>query len=246
MQTRKVVPQLEAHIINACNLTCEWCSHYSNFRQPAEVCSARSLEEEWRPWSRVISPARFIVLGGEPTLNRELTAIMQLACQLWSFSVIELVTNGHRLEHFHDLIPLLRHRGLINLSLHKRESSQQLVDKLEPFKRGGVRTRVFQPGVSWVRFYEDVNDPKPFDDRDPAASWSVCPSRHCHVLRDGKLWKCPPVAFHHTIGLKWEHFNSYEPCSIDDDLDAWFDLKHEMCCSHCPASLQTVPLGENL
>src|SRR5580698_5236680 len=84
---------IEVHLSHTCNLSCESCSHYSDFH----FAGALSLEvaEDWyRSWSPRVQPDRFTLLGGEPTLNRDLVPHVRLARRYWPRAQIRIVSNG--------------------------------------------------------------------------------------------------------------------------------------------------------
>ena len=85
--------RLEIHAAHACNLTCESCSHFSNGGHKA-ILSPEDAEEWMKLWNTRIEPKTFRILGGEPTLNPNLTELIYLTRPCWPSSKITLVTNG--------------------------------------------------------------------------------------------------------------------------------------------------------
>ena len=65
------LPQLEVHIAHGCNYGCKSCSHFSQFHHQGML--RRDTAYEWyKMWADRINPGRLSLLGGEPTLNKEL------------------------------------------------------------------------------------------------------------------------------------------------------------------------------
>src|SRR5277367_3247989 len=72
------IGNLEIHAWHGCNLGCESCSHYSPLGMqdgPTLVQCAQWIDA----WSNRLRPAVFSILGGEPTLNRDLVRIVEHA-----------------------------------------------------------------------------------------------------------------------------------------------------------------------
>ena len=91
---------LDLHITENCNLTCESCSDFNNHG----FTSMLSLEdgERWMSlWNKRIQPKKFIILGGEPTLHKDLIPFLELARHMWPNSEVVLTTNGFFI-HQHD------------------------------------------------------------------------------------------------------------------------------------------------
>ncbi len=88
------LPALEYHLAHGCNLSCQQCSHYSNFRLAGKLPTLADAESEYLQWSHRLKPTRFALLGGEPLLNPAILEHIQLARQHWYDSELMLVTNG--------------------------------------------------------------------------------------------------------------------------------------------------------
>ena len=82
---------------------------------------------------------------------------------------------------------------------------------------------------------------EPYEDNDPISSWDVCVSRLCVQLWEGKLWKCPGLAYlpmqaeKYNLSDKWNPYLKYVPLSPDGDIKKFFLRKAESFCSMCPA-----------
>ena len=62
---------LEIHVAHACNLKCKSCSHFSD-QQHKGIITVDQLEEWCGDWPKRICPEEGNMLGGEPTLNKNL------------------------------------------------------------------------------------------------------------------------------------------------------------------------------
>jgi hypothetical protein len=251
------VPKLEMHLAHKCNLRCENCSHYSNygFQGIVPFCQGGG----WlRAWAERIYPLRFSFLGGEPLLNRETPDYLRLARQCWPTTELRLVTNGLLLRRWGGPLwtALSESNVLLTFSIHSRlpgyQKKMTAVLKYvgETADRYGVRWEARDSISGWYRLYKGEGpNMLPFDDNDPAASWSVCQNKHCVTLQDNALWKCPPAAHLPRVAAKfllgdkdaWAVPLSYEPLTIDasdDEIRSFFAEREEPICGMCPSKLE--------
>ena len=97
------LPALEYHLAHGCNLSCQQCSHYSNFRLAGAMPAPAEAKVEYKAWNHRIAPKRFALLGGEPLLNPKLIEHLFLARECWPHSNLMLVTNGFFFDRHPDL-----------------------------------------------------------------------------------------------------------------------------------------------
>jgi hypothetical protein len=246
------VEALEIHLVHACNLTCESCSHYSNQGHEGIV----SLEEadSWMNlWNRRLSPTVFSLLGGEPAIHPRLPEFVALSRKNWPEARLQLVTNGFLLHRHPELPAVLANdpNACIALSIH--HASPAYREKLMPVvalliewtRRFGVRVECRPSHANWTRRYKGFGAAmQPFGDAQPRRSWERCPARTCKQLLQGKIWKCPATAYlplqhaKYRLDDAWQPYLAYEPLSsecTEAELDAFFSREHEPCCAMCPA-----------
>lgn len=242
------IGHIDYHLVDSCNLACDFCSHYSNFKGPSNMVSVDQAREEWLRWSKVIRPQRFHLIGGEPLLNPNLVELVRLAFDVWKDSMICLYSNGLLIDRHPELKEALS-GGHYLLSLHYgNEKDEQIESNVRRFFQGsnvGIHILVTRKS-EWLSFYQFDKDGKliPYNDGDQRKSWENCIAgqSRCFVLRKDRLWKCPQVAFADRAKITW--FDDYKSCSIEDDIQEWALREDESCCSNCPASKQVVPHGE--
>ena len=247
------VPKLEMHVTDVCNLRCEGCNHFANYRNRGVL----PLDEgrTWlESWAARLAPVNFSLLGGEPLMNPELPDYLSLTRRLWPHTRIRLVTNGLLLPSRPDLWPALeRTRTTLTISLHSndpryRSRLQRALDCVarEEAKRQ-LRVDLRNSIDGWYRPYRGSGrEMLPYDDGNPGASWNACSARHCVTLRDNALWKCPPVAHLRVIAPRfgldtnpaWAVPLAYHPLNLDADDDvlrAFFARGAEPVCGMCPS-----------
>jgi hypothetical protein len=203
-------------------------------------------------WSHRIDPTYFGILGGEPLLNPDIENFVRVCRKHWRH-VIEFVTNGFLLHKFPSILNTLR-QNCVRLIISKHHASPEYEEKWKEvvaLVKDWDGDKLIRPSVNiWTRRHKGWGtEALPYEDCDPSQSWNVCPCRECKQLMDGKLWKCPKVAYlplqkkrWPDISPKWDQYLAYQPleptCS-DEELKEFFGQKVEDVCSMCPASLET-------
>ena len=87
------IDMLEVHVANSCNLFCNGCGHFSNYKLPG-VFPAEELRNWSMPWTERILPKEMCLLGGEPLINPECVEILKDHSKLWPSTSIMFFTNG--------------------------------------------------------------------------------------------------------------------------------------------------------
>lgn len=249
---------LELHVAHGCNLSCTSCAHYSNHHHSGMLSLAKA--REWlSAWSRRLRPRQFSLLGGEPALNPALPQFVWLAREMFPDSKIILVSNGFLLKRHPRLPVALRGTGtVLHISIHS--GSDEYQGRLEPVReliadwqrRWGITVNWRESFRTWTLRYRGFGkEMQPFNDSDPEASWRNCPAKWCLQLHDGKLWKCPAVAYlrmqdrKYGLGEEWRFYLDYEPLLPDCDdeqLRRFVDRETEPICGMCPAYPETFRL----
>ena len=255
---------LELHLAHACNLVCDNCSHFSNYRVGGLVPYA-DIEAWYQLWAPRIRPELFSLLGGEPLLHPKLLPIIRLTRDYWPDSELQLVSNGWLLDRHPDLPQVLADCNVrFEVSIHHdgptyTAKSEELTRTLEEWAtKYDIRVRVRPSHTTWRRlFRRGGRDILPYDDGEPETSWKNCASRWCMQLHEGRIWKCPPVAYIKQLDAKfgidkraWQSALTYVPleASATDDEVAEF-MKRETegtLCGLCPANPELIRIHSPL
>lgn len=258
---RVPIKQVEYHVTDTCNLHCVQCSHYSNFTVKGSR-SVNGVQKELLPWSERLAPKQVALLGGEPTVNKDLVPILYAVRELFPFSELMLVTNGFFLD---------RHNGLakaiveldVNFQISKHHESEeynarfaQVMQTLEQWKSEypGLTYNVRQSLRKWIQQYEHRDDGKAYPIRSrPTYAWKACVQKYCHQIYQGKLWKCPAIAYFRNLEAKlgleeiadWNRFREYQPLSADcttEELQRFVNEKAISACGLCPQNPVKIPI----
>ena len=258
------VRHLEIHVAHACNLACESCSHYSNYRHTG-VVSIEDADRWMGAWSARLRPETFSLVGGEPTIHPRLADFVRLARTHWPDSRLRLVTNGFFLHKHPQLPEVLKgdRKASIYLSLHHDSPAyrNELRPNLELLRRWtreyGLSVRAYLSFRNWRRVYRDGGSAmRPYADGRPRRSWERCVAKSCPQLFEGAIWKCSPLAYlgmqHDKFGLseEWAPYLAYQPLRPDcgdAELREFFAREDEPVCAMCPAEPERFkmpsPLG---
>ncbi len=257
----QVFENLEIHAAHACNLTCESCSHFSNHNHPG-ILSVEDAASWMAPWKGRLRPNRFSILGGEPTLNRNLTQLVLLAREHWPAAAIRIVTNGYYLARHPELPRVMAEDGntLLYLSVHHGsarylDSITSHVDLLERWiELYEIKVEVYLSYTNWTRRYKGFGSAmEPFDDNDIRKSWESCPAKLCRQLFEHKVWKCSPLAYlqlqarRHELSQNWSAYLGYRPLRPDcseTELADFFRREEEPYCAMCPAQPEKIALRD--
>lgn len=252
---------LEIHLTHLCNLHCESCSHFSNFATPGNL-TVENFERWSLPWKDYLAPHHVTLLGGEPTLNPQLCELLESATRIWRKrgTFLVLTTNGFFLDRHPRLEKTLRENGIrLRLSKHGNSPSydKRWKDALERVgKWRGVsiaytnNTGAPDPTLEfslekWTRRYHyDGAKIFPYQDGAPEESWKICPAKLSITLEQGRLWKCPPIAYlrllekKKLLGEEWAPYLAYEGIGPDcsyTELKKFIGREVEPICGMCPA-----------
>lgn len=258
------VHNLEIHAWHACNLFCESCSHYSSLGLRGGP-SAEECESWMSAWGTRIAPRVFSIVGGEPTLNPDLTQIVIAAGKIWHTSRIRLVTNGLLLSRHPDLpkaLAAIGRKSYLEISSHHTspEFQARFADVREiaaAWKNEyGLNIRIINSEAYWIRSYDYAQGAIRFMDGDPRRAWEACEGKKCRQIFDGNLWKCPAVAYFNlmkqrtSVDARWDdllkEYRSLEPSCTDAELADFMALEEEMICKICPESLERFKLPNPL
>jgi organic radical activating enzyme len=262
-QEPRPVSFIELHVAHACNLTCESCSHYSNHAHKGILGLAQA--ESWlRAWSKRITLEELNLLGGEPTMNPHLSEFVVLARKHWPAAHIRIITNGFFLHRHPELPSTLEADGNASLALSVHHNEPAYVEQLRPIfdllaiwqRDHGTIVETRQSHQGWTRRHLGFGaEMLPFEDDRPRQSWEVCPARYCKQLHDGKLWKCPPLAYlklqeaKYNLSPKWDPYLRYtplDPTCTDRELDDFLAREEESGCAMCSAEVRRFSLPNPL
>jgi MoaA/NifB/PqqE/SkfB family radical SAM enzyme len=245
---------LEISITYACNHTCESCAHFSNHGHNRII----SLDEarKWMEyWNKRITPKLFVIMGGEPTLHKDLVSYVYMTRELWPNSKIEIISNGSFLHNYPDLPQaMLDTDTSLQISFHDnseefKKRSVKTVKTIKEWKKNHPKLKIHASPVYnyWIQVYKGYGDNMmPYEDNDPDKSWENCFCRQqSFKLHEGNLYKCALLAYlpmqaeKYNLSSKWDHYLTYKPLTpdaSDEEIVEFFNRKSESYCGMCSAN----------
>lgn len=246
------VPNLEIHIAHGCNLSCVSCSHYSDQNHKG-VLSLEEFQDSLKLWKNKIFPEIFTLLGGEPAINKNLPHFLELARQHFPRAHLRLITNGFLLDRHPTLPAVMKMVGNASLILSIHHDSIEYQDKLKVVNKlleqwinhFGITVQKWPSNNFWTKRYHGKGlHFLPFDDGNPEVSWEICPAKYCLQLFEGKIWKCPPLAYlklqneKYSLHSSWDYYLKYQPIESSctkHQLQEFISRKAETYCGMCPS-----------
>jgi organic radical activating enzyme len=192
IRDRKIYAEaLEYSAAYHCNLRCSGCSHMSPFVRRVIPTPANVAADVTR-LTTAFHAEEMRFLGGEPLLNPEIVARLKTARASAIADRVIVTTNGLLLASMP--ATFWEHVDEVRVSLYPRASPP-------PAQLGRIEARAREHGTRvvmtvWREFRTTlVTTPHPAD-LTTAMIYRTCHSAHrCHVLVEGRLFKCPVPPF---------------------------------------------------
>jgi organic radical activating enzyme len=223
MDNRRTLNKIEFYITNVCNLTCEDCNRFNNFKFSGWQ-RWQDYAEIYAQWAKKITFNKITILGGEPLLNPTICDWILGINNTWD-KPVQILSNGTRLNHVDGLYnAIANRRNWIGVSLHNVNEFDGFEKEVYKFLKGSIKKKVDENFTDNKKFssfsytYTDNNGamvsvycqdsfintpliqtaPDQFKlyNNDPVKSHSVCGfaiHKNYHFIK-GKFYKCGPSA----------------------------------------------------
>lgn len=248
---------LEVHAAHTCNLNCFNCCHFSSHKVGG-VVSVEEANEWMQPWKDRLSPRRFTIIGGEPTLNQDLCQFVKMVRKNWPDSKIHIATNGFFLHRHPDLPRVMNEVGNITIVMNKVHENeeynteyQKIVQLCESWKtQWGIHVQYIYTANDRTWRYEGFgNSLTPLGNNDYQLSYQVCEAKESKTLFESCLYKCSKLAYiklinrYFHLSERWKDALDYQPlhpnCS-DEQLQQWANEDAIQACSTCPTKIALI------
>lgn len=257
-----IVSNLEMDITHVCNLHCPGCSHYADYALRNQTPLAEG--GDWlRVLARTVTPRTFSILGGEPSLHPDAAGYLRLVRDLWPGVRLVMVSNGIPLPRRPELVEAVAETGTqLQISIHSytdpvyvERFHQSMAWLAERARRTDLDIVFRKTQSAFYRTYLGRGSSmRPHDHGDPRAAWEACANRACATVHQGRIWKCPPIAFLGLVAEKfglgddpaWGPYLAYRGIPVDapaGEIAAFLSREEEDICGMCPTRLDTAPLG---
>lgn len=244
-RNENIVPALDVHLVEHCNLSCKYCGHFSNIAEP-EYLNLAEFEKDLIRLKEITNGKLegFKLMGGEPLLHPQICDFFDLVRKYFSnpeCTFLMLITNGVLLNSMKDSFWENMHNNsvLLNPSIYPINIDWDKV--FEKSQKYGVELllepkEVLRP----IEEFDKLNinlDGK----IEPVNRWKNCHLKWmCAGLQKGKIYQCAFTAyirhFNKKFGTslipsKYDYIDIYKAKSIDDILS--FCEKPFPFCKYC-------------
>lgn len=229
---RLIMPHIELHISDKCNLNCKGCSHFSPLYDEINAVYEDKLSDIRKIKALFDNIFRIDILGGEPLLNHELSKYIIGLREELPDTFIQIYTNGLLLPGLDDSVMQLIHDNNIGVSISEYAPTHKMIDKITD------RLNQFQ-----IRYHIAEYDDKqvfntPISTSPDSKYPKMCISDGCITVDNGRISRCPTLMY---ISKFNEYFNQNLPTdgiyNIDDYSDGYMileDMKKDIpLCKHC-------------
>lgn len=246
------VQKLEYNVAHNCNLRCDHCDHLSPFFTGKDADYNQSISpENFAQQLAILAPyihtERFLILGGEPLLQKRILEFLAHLRESRIADKIVLVTNGFLLPQQPD--ELFKRVDKITISHYaSRPVPEETIEKTRArCEAAGVELEIFyQP-----RFTMSVVGEKNTDTRQVDAIFQTCYAawtQRCHSIQDGYIYRCSRAPFIgyrlHQQGLVDRDFHKEDGLKLEatenfgERLRAYLESTTPLkSCSYCLGSV---------
>lgn len=260
-----VLPFLETMITQACNLSCDGCTNYSDLRHSGYMPWSQG-RADIQAWLSRITVEEFGIIGGEPLLNPEWRDWIVGIRSLLPTAQLRFTTNGILLPRAEDILDICEEVSniILKITVHVRnEKLEEHILKLKSSRdwvpvteygiqrwlgRNGVRLQINRPQTFLKTYKNSYENMEPWDS-DPTKAFEICCQKTCPLLYQGKIYKCSTSALLEDTLIRFgnpniEKWKPYIPTgiSINDtdqvisDFSKNFGKSHNLC-GQCPSDI---------
>ena len=144
--TRYLLDKVEFYITNVCNLNCDQCNRFNDYKFSGSQRWS-DYEDIHRRWAALVDIEKIVILGGEPLLNPSINEWIKGLSDIWKRPV-QILTNGTRLNHTPGLYEALlsgntnpkAFKNWIGISVHNNEDLDFYIQEAKKFLCEPIRT----------------------------------------------------------------------------------------------------------
>lgn len=207
---RPVLPFVEIMITQACNLSCQGCTNYSDLRHTGYV-SWQQGQLWFQAWKQRLDMPDIGVMGGEPLINPEWREWLQGLRAMFPTSQLRFTTNGLLLHRHSDIMDFMDSIGNIVFKITVHVQDNGLENHIRHIKtqrdwqtvnehgitrlrnQHGVRLQINRPRHFVRPFRNNYQDMAPWQS-DPTAAFNQCIQQTCPLMYRGRIYKCSTSA----------------------------------------------------
>ena len=227
-----IMPHIELHISDACNLNCKGCSHFSPLFDDINADFNSKMSDIHKIKNLFDDIFRIDILGGEPLLNPELERYVYELRKELPNTFIQIYTNGLLIPKLSETVLKTIRDSNVGISISEYLPTHKMISR--------IRTILDQ---YQIRYHIAEYDSKmlfntPVSIAPNSKHPRLCISNGCITIADGKVSRCPTLMY-------IEKFNSYFHQNLPTEgiyrIDSYSDgqtllddmRKDVPLCNHC-------------
>lgn len=186
---KPILPYVEYHVSDFCNLKCKRCGHFSNLVTEKVFPDIEEFRDALYGLSkRFQNIKRFRLMGGEPFVNTDLGLFIYEVKRAFPYTDVRVVTNGLLLPQISDqTVQAVREcRAVIDISQYP--PTRHMIEKIIMFVQ--EKDLKIEIGQEITKFFAQKRGGSA---EDSERIWRECISKECHFLRGRYLYPCPAV-----------------------------------------------------
>lgn len=215
---KPVLPYVEYHVSDYCNLRCKGCGHFSNVVTEKEFPNIIEFRNEVGELAkRFKNIKKFRLMGGEPFVNPDIRFFLYEVRKGFPYADIRIVSNGLLIPQISDeTVTAIRESGAI-IDVSQYPPTRYMVENILLFAQ--KKDLKIQLESKIEKFFKNIKKSASVFSNETERIYSECLSRNCHFLRKGYLYVCgAPI-------LRWENKDFLGLNIKKEDVDnASFDL----------------------
>ena len=197
-----IMPHIELHISDKCNLNCRGCTHFSPLFDEVgavledKIADIRSLKEIFDEIFRID------ILGGEPLLNPQLDEyVVELRKELPK-AFIQIYTNGLLIPQLSEDVLMKIKENNVSISISEYLPTHKMIDKItDKLNQYGIHYRIAAFDIK-QKFNTPIST-------NPNSKYpKLCISDGCITVDKGRICKCPTLMYIEKFN---EYFNENLP-----------------------------------
>lgn len=211
----RYIPNMEYMVTEVCNLACQHCNNYSDYKTSVTNTWATAKKEIELWLTRGIEFGSFSLIGGEPLINPDLPTYITGLRELMPNTLIQVVTNGTIIKNVPNMLDALYSAG--NFRLHytsyypDEDNDREFINLVKKMplewtqndnKEDWLSTewlshkdqryisfRVSKPTTFLASYKGPLSAMKPYAS-DPSIAFDACIQKICPLMYKGELHKC--------------------------------------------------------
>jgi len=179
---------MEAHIVDYCNLKCDYCGHYCHLIDEKIFIDVNEFTRDITELSKKVFIYQIVLLGGEPLLHPQINEFIKSVRNVYPVSRIGILSNGILIPAMKDDFweTVVKNKIYIDISKYP-VCNKKFSSYLDIIAEKGAKIgRIHVQNKFWHKLNENGS-------ADSQASYKACASKYALNLWHGKLYNCQAV-----------------------------------------------------